>query len=449
MTMIANSPFVWLKFDETGALKEPNAPQALLDAMVAAQASDLVVISHGWKTDEAGADALYPPLWTNVCQSLNVRGGPAPEKVVVAGVLWPSKPFQTDFDVAAAQTTNGGTLSVSPPLEDDGDLKPVALEQVVNGYAELVAPEVGAKVAAAVRLTLAQHNSDVGFDPATAEALLSALKSSAGLDEDRLDPEISANAALFDQSATELLVSLSSATNVPLADDAGATLDLGGAVANAIAGPRAAVGRLLNQFTYFAMKKRAGDVGLKLGDPVLSTLRPAQPTRLHLVGHSFGARLVTAAASTFKPSPTLTLWSLTLLQGAYSHNGLSNQLGGGRSGAFASVLTDRKVQGPISMTHTHNDSACTIAYPLASRLSDDTTQGIGDANDPFGAMGANGAQNLDADVCVDQPMAKGQATYDLPSAKVNRVGADACVSEHMDVTNADVGALVASVLRAR
>ena len=96
----------------------------------------------------------------------------------------------------------------------------------------------------------------------------------------------------------------------------------------------------------------------------------------------------------------------------------------------------------------HHDSACTIAYPLASRLSRDTRQSLGDANDLFGAMGANGAQHLSADAyAADQAMTKGQATYTLVDGKVNRVLADACVSEHMDVTNADVGALIASVLR--
>ena len=65
----------------------------------------------------------------------------------------------------------------------------------------------------------------------------------------------------------------------------------------------------------------------------------------------------------------------------------------GLAGAFPSVVG--KPTGPIVITHTHNDLACTIAYALASRLSRDITQGIGDASDEFGAMGANGPQKLD------------------------------------------------------
>ena len=63
-------------------------------------------------------------------------------------------------------------------------------------------------------------------------------------------------------------------------------------------------------------------------------------------------------------------------------------------------------------------------------------------------MGANGAQSLPAAAYApDQAMVQGAAAYPVVAGKVNRMLADACVKEHSDVTNADIGALVASVLR--
>ena len=101
---------------------------------------------------------------------------------------------------------------------------------------------------------------------------------------------------------------------------------------------------------------------------------------------------MTAAANQLAPTHNVELFSLTILQGAYSHNALARQIKPGLDGAFPLVVG--KPTGPITITHTHNDLACTIAYALASRLSRDTTQGVGDASDEFGAMGANGPQKL-------------------------------------------------------
>lgn len=440
--MALTSTFKWLEFDEGGALVDPAEPGQLAAALAASEATDLVVISHGWKTDERGASELYEPLWANVEASLLASGGPAPSKIVLAGILWPSKPFQTDFDVAAAQKTDGGVLFIDAPAPDnDGDLPQEHVDMLVAGLTSLLGQQAGAGISAATQQALAGN----GFDEATAQALMDALKKGVGLGGPS-DSELDQDAAGLAGDPLTTLASLAPPPVLPLTGAVGGTLGLGDFLSNVIQGPRAAVGRILNQFTYYAMKARAGTVGEKLG-LVLSAMPLTRPVRLHLIGHSFGARLVTAAAQTFTPQANLSLASLTLLQGAYSHNGLSSKFAGAQVGAFASVITDKAVKGPVVMTHTHNDSACTIAYPLASRLSRTVASALGDANDIFGAMGANGAQNLlPADYAADQALRKGKSAYDLTPGKVNRMLADACVSEHMDVTNADVGALVASVL---
>jgi hypothetical protein len=43
---------------------------------------------------------------------------------------------------------------------------------------------------------------------------------------------------------------------------------------------------------------------------------------------------------------------------------------------------------------------CFCLTSVCSRLSNDTTRGFGDPDDVFGALGANGAQKLAADVRV-------------------------------------------------
>jgi hypothetical protein len=149
-----------------------------------------------------------------------------------------------------------------------------------------------------------------------------------------------------------------------------------------------AVTNLLNLTTYFEMKQRAGAVGKNGVAPMIDELAP-QVERVHLAGHSFGGRLVTAAAASSK---TDKIHSLSLLQAAFSHNGFSKKLGG----FFRSVVSGKRVRGPILITHSKHDKAVGLAYPAASRISRDTAKSFGGPDDKFGGMGANGAQQMEA-----------------------------------------------------
>ena len=101
---------------------------------------------------------------------------------------------------------------------------------------------------------------------------------------------------------------------------------------------------------------------------------------------------MTAAAHTL-PANTNAV-TMSLLQAAFSHNALSGGFGdaGAEKGFFRSVIDEKRVSGPIIITHTKNDKAVGIAYPLASRIAGQNAAALGDQNDPYGGMGRNGAQ---------------------------------------------------------
>ena len=249
--------------------------------------------------------------------------------------------------------------------------------------------------------------------------------------------------------ARDLLDSLTLAPTMMNIGGNSVTLGLGSILKGAVTGARAAVARLLNQLTYWEMKKRAGIVGESLSTAILSRLTPRNPIRLHLVGHSFGARLVTAAADRLMPPTNVEFRSLTLLQGEFSHNSLAQNISPGVSGAFPNVVG--KPKGVISITHTHNDRACTIAYPLASRLSLDNRLALGDASDPFGAMGANGPQMLPSSAIERHTTSQ---TFAPKMGLVNTFLADDFIIKttdtdaHNNVTNPVVGRLLAATLEA-
>ena len=146
------------------------------------------------------------------------------------------------------------------------------------------------------------------------------------------------------------------------------------------------------------MKNRAGTVGRNGLGPLLGRLHAAAPdVRVHLVGHSFGARLVSYALAGMPagldPSPVK---GVTLLEGAFSQWAFARQLpfDAGRNGTLAGMLD--RIDGPLAVVYSSHDGAVGTFYPLASMAARDDSAGIGDAASRWGCIGANGAQGVQA-----------------------------------------------------
>jgi hypothetical protein len=444
MSNQAWSPAIWLEFDEHGNIDAETAKHlaGLLDGP---DVEDLVVMAHGWKNDKNDATKLYGTLWANALT--NFPAGKA-TRMIVAGVLWPAKAFRTDFDeTALAAAPAGGTLAASGGAVAT-DLSDQDFEALLTEFNSFMGASGAATVAAA-------RTAAKGLTASASQALVRQGAAAVALDPKSPDAELARDASPIAAAVAEptnaqlLLNGLAKPPQLKLSPKVGTVMGLGSAVQGLISGSRAAVGRFLNQLTYYEMKKRSGIVGVSLANAVLARLAPARPIRLHLVGHSFGGRLVTAAANQLASPGNVELFSLTILQGAYSHNALAQQVKPGLSGAFPSVVG--KPAGPIAITHTHNDLACTIAYAIASRLSRDITQGIGDAADEFGAMGANGPQKLPAGVAeADDTM----QAFAPKRGKVNTFLADQFIIKteetdaHNNITNPTVGRLLAKTILA-
>jgi hypothetical protein len=203
---------------------------------------------------------------------------------------------------------------------------------------------------------------------------------------------------------------------------------------------------LLNITTFYAMKSRAGDVGSRGVAALLDTVAATHPgVRVHLAGHSFGARVVAMAAAT----STAPISSMSLLQGAFSHRGLAARDDRLRmpDGAFRRVLTGGHLRGPVVVTHTHNDKAVGLAYALASRLADQVASGVGDPGDPYGGLGANGAVGTAEAVAGE--LGDEHTTYAFQPGRVHNLHADKFVTGHSDVTNLAVANAVLAGIAVR
>jgi predicted alpha/beta hydrolase family esterase len=197
-----------------------------------------------------------------------------------------------------------------------------------------------------------------------------------------------------------------------------------------LSGFEAAAMNVLSYTTYYEMKARAGNVGKNGVAKLVDKLAP-QVDRIHLIGHSFGGRVVTAAAAN---STTDKIKSMSLLQPAFSQNGFSKSM----KGFFRSVVDQNRVKGPILVTHTKNDKAVGLAYSLASRISGDTTAAFGDEFDKFGGLGRNGAQQMEEGEVVKGNLLNADGDYQFQVGKFFNLEASAFITGHGDVTGKEI-----------
>jgi hypothetical protein len=97
-----------------------------------------------------------------------------------------------------------------------------------------------------------------------------------------------------------------------------------------------------------------------------------------------------------------------------------------------------RVKGPILVTHTKNDKAVGVAYPLASRISGDRTAAFGDENDVFGGLGRNGVQKMPAGETVAGTLLAVGGSYAFQAGKFFNLESSAFIKGHSDITGREV-----------
>lgn len=425
-----------IEFDKDGNLFQPERLVQAVAALKAGEFTDVFVFSHGWNNDIADARRLYENYFgqvAGVLRSGKVRGLANREFAVIT-LFWPSKKFADEELIPG-----GGAASVDESEIDRNILRQLdELEKDPIRLGQAVTNPVSAALVEQAKALLPMLESDAAARTRFVLLLRSMLNSSEAHPDDGSEE-------FFTADPQRMLAELSKPVLLPPElTGGGAAAVLGDGAAGFFgdlsSGIKSGIRRLLNFTTYYKMKERAGTVGRVGLAPALRRIRQRLPRlRIHLIGHSFGGRLVTAAAHALDDNTTIQ--TLTLLQAAYSHNGLALRFDGEHDGAFRSLLDRRRVSGPVCITYTHNDKAVGIAYPLASRLSRDQASALGDRNDPYGGMGRNGAQHTPEAESRNVALTEVGQTITLENGKVHNIESSACIADHGDVANAPVAYL--------
>jgi hypothetical protein len=437
MDTIAGMPFFRLEITKDGQVFSAPQKGAIENAVRDAGANkptDLFVISHGWNNDSVEAQELYDELFVNLATLMTGHATLANRKFAVVGIFWPSKKF-ADSELIPS----GGAASV----DDGADLSSSAVKEKLESLKGFFDVPDEALLDRA-KMLMAGIENDVAKQDEFVKIIRSLVPNAPS------DTADDASDQLFSQEPSQLLASLAKPSFPPLAAGGGGialSMDdqAGGAASfgDFFSGIKAGAWRLLNYASYYQMKERAGMVG-KAVNGVLGSVRNLRPDlRIHLIGHSFGARVVTAAVdgpAAIRPS------SLSLLQGAFSHNGFSERFDGEKDGFFRKVVGQSKVAGPILATHTVNDKAVGIAYAIASRLSFDNANALGDENDVYGGIGRNGAVKMKPAEFVKGTLLPASGVYQFVSKKVHNLKADAFIGDHSDVKGPQVAHAILSAV---
>jgi hypothetical protein len=373
-------PFWLVEFDDRGNPRDAGALNALTHEITTAALTDLYVFSHGWNNSPDDARHLYDGFFGEMAKILADPTKKARDAVVgFAGVIWPAI-LWPDGDAGS-----GGAVSVSAP-----SLAP-ELKKV------FVTPSQHAIVDELTRLLDERSPSDDALRRFKVQLRALTADAADAADAHGIDSLEGAVAMIPDDRYAELFDVLAGDS-----DDASAAVDQGGAAgfSNPFARLWDGAKNALRVTTYWQMKNRAAIVGLTGLAPLLGRLHAALPALgIHLIGHSFGARLVSYSLSGLPATATAAaspVKSLFLVQGAFSHFAFADKLpfDAARHGDLAGMAA--RVDGPLMATHTLKDGAVGTAYPLASMIAGQDASDASDQTFRWGAMGHDGAQAVNA-----------------------------------------------------
>ncbi|WP_440556976.1 serine-threonine protein kinase [Streptomyces sp. SCPE 10] len=372
------SPYWELTFDTNGDV-DPSERDRLLAQVTERGVRDLVVFAHGWNEDRSAATALYRRFFAPF-------PGLAPHaRLGYVGVVWPSMRFSDepipDFPKSVVATE--AEAAPGPALDKDTRR---ALLAVFPGRASALDR--------LARLLDERPEGDAG--PAEFGRLVRLLLD--GAERPAADTDEPGLPAVFTEDPATACAEF--------ADALGAVAAPGGAEGFSLPNPWDGAKELLRQAAYYTMKGRAGTVGEHGLGPLLGRLAAKAPgVRVHLVGHSFGGRLVSFALRGL-PSAVRTVKSVTLLEGAFSHYAFARRLPDDphRSGALKDQQL--RVDGPLVCCYSRFDAALGTFYPLAARLSGDDRSCLGNEiaavlGPRWGALGHDGVQSVPGTVALD------------------------------------------------
>lgn len=415
---LGDVPFYVIQFDKDGECTSPEALKALIKS--SRTKSDIFLFSHGWNNDWDAATARYDCFINHFMRVRTAQWSPPSRTFdpVLVGVFWPSAAL-------VMPSERGPDIAGVDPLAEDLAVLDESLEPEEQGRLRKLVAEVAGggqglnELAGLVASTLEKGDDERGVAaPPVSGAELRQVWGEA-FPEARQNP---VEPGGFIEEGEGGLSGPDAASFNPL--------DL--------------VRKVLRLATVQHMKDRAGRVGGAGVAELLRELSRESGGRVHLVGHSYGAKVVLSALCN-GPVPSRDVDSVLLLQPALSAYAFADDFQG-RRGGYRDALD--RVRQPIITTKSGHDSPLTKFFHLAVRRKSDLAEAkIAGTVSDFAALGGFGPQLVPGGV-EDLEMPDVGEAYPLETAhRVIAVDATKFIPDHGGVENGQTAWALLSQVR--
>ena len=417
---VGGLPLITARLDSHGAL-EPGAEATLLDALDATAATDLLVFSHGWNTDNwtadgrasdglasdgrasdrrapAGGPGSAPArAFFQAVPALLQRFGQPGRRVALLDLQWPGRrwsdeplpgPAVTDgHEQASASVFAFASVSAPPPPDETS-------RRVTRAA---FGPEHRERVDELLGLLATRPDDSTALK--RARVLIRILAESAPDAGDGERREVTSMLEIDDPYPDQLFADFAlrlSELGV-ITDPDGGRAGFGDSVSRLWHGAQEAV----RQLTYWQLKGAAVAAGEQGLGPLIGRLHARRPELgITLIGHGLGARAVGHGLRSLPPG---AVRSVILMQAVLSHFAFADKLPfePSRSGVLAG-LQDR-VTGPVVACYSRHDTAIGVFYQLAARAAGPDTAGFETAGHRWAGLGQDGHQPAAREFALNPP----------------------------------------------
>lgn len=415
-----------IHFDKYAKEVDPSQFESFKQTLVESKFTDIIILAHGWNNNIEDARELYAGLLGKISEAIAAKNDTS-KKFVSLIVFWPSKKF-TERELIPGNAAGIGDaeeqetqdlISSWAGMKDLFTDAPAlaAYEKILKGIKTSKDEEALAPEFLKILSSISSSQENTPFEGISKEEVKVFLADGNLPYLEGVEDEGKATAINTDQTSTE--------------DN---SLGL-------FSGIKQAIANAMNLTTYYTMKNRAGEIGAALNDKLIE-IRSLADANLHLAGHSFGARLVTAAL--FGPKP-IEVKTLALVQAAFSHFAFASRYDDINDGFFRSILTSNKIKGALLITHTRADKAVGLAYALASRLAGQNSSATGDKDSMYGGLGGNGAQKTPG---IEDKISLAQAAASslFQAGKTYNLLSDHIIGGHSDIIKTEVGQAIVNAI---
>lgn len=366
-------PLYLVTFDKDGNCQAPETVDTLRD--IVKTASDVYVFSHGWNNDFNAATALYENFiggYMHMRESRKLVSA-ADYKPVLIGIIWPS--------AILVKEDEEPPKFLSARTENDDFAREI--DKLIS--------DVSGKIDVNESVFLAQCLKKKTLDSVECQKLSEIVVKTYNDENDEVKGE-KLNAEILQSSWSTMEKALDEDPFADMWMNPGEQMTAG-AVADLV--NQISVKNVLRTFTVWQMKDRAGLVGKTGVHQLLVQLMDGSDCRIHVIGHSYGTKVVLSAIAAGElPRPVR---SALLLQGAVSHLCFADNVNAsGKPGGFNKALS--RIELPILSTYSEHDFPLTQVFHLALRRSRDLGEALAtNLEKPpsvFAALGGYGPRSV-------------------------------------------------------